>query len=351
MIKRRALISGMILAGFMAALTSPAAAQDFKGKQIKLLIGSATGGGTDTTGRLVARYLGKFLPGNPSVIVQNMPGAAGVTALGFFAHRVEPDGLMFTISSQTTMDPLVYRRPNIGYDPQAFPLLASVNRGGILFFVHPSAKDRLYDKKAEPVAIGNIGATPRTSLMPALWGIEYLGWNGKWVSGYPGTAEVMLAYDRGEISMTATGEMKLLEDRIKKNQVVILNQSGAYEDGKVVPRPEFGDAPVFYNQMKDVKMPEVSTQALDYWLALSGLDKWFGLPPKTPDNIVAVYRAAFDKMFADQEFMTSASSTTEEFNPKGWKDTEALAHKLTNTSPEALEFLKTLMRKQGFTVE
>jgi hypothetical protein len=344
----------LIVIGFMAALIPQATAQgavSFKDKQIKLLIGSATGGGTDNTGRLVARYIGKFLPGDPTVIVQNMPGAAGITALGFFAHRVEPDGLTFTISSQTTMDPLIFRRPNIGYDPKAFPLIGSVNRGGILFFVHPKAKDRLYDKKAEPVVIGNIGPIPRASLMPGLWGIEYLGWNARWVTGYPGTADLMLAYDRGEVGMSATGDLRLLESRIKKNELVVLNQSGTFEDGKVVGRPEFGDAPVFYNQMLEVKMPGVSKQALDYWLALGDLDKWFGLVPGTPDTIVTAYRTAWDKMTADKEFRTAAKSMSDEFDAKGWKDTEALAHTLTNTPPEALEFIKGLIRKQGMKPE
>jgi hypothetical protein len=351
MVSLRTLGNGIIVAGCMAALASQAAAQEsvsFKDKQIKLLIGSATGGGTDATGRLVARYIGKFLPGNPTVYIQNMPGAGGITALAFFANRTEPDGLTFTVSSQTTLDPLIFRRGNINYDPKSIPFIGSANRGSTLFFVHPSAKDRLYDKKAEPVPIGNIGPIPRSAMMPGLWGIEYLGWNAKWVSGYPGTAEVMLAYDRGEVGATATGDLNLLEDRMKKNQIFVLNQSGTFKAGKVVGSPEFGDAPIFYNQMREVQMPEVSKRALDYWIALSDLDKWFGLPPRTPADIVAAYRTAYDKMVVDKEFIAAAKGMGDSFASKNWKDTELLAAKLTDTPPEALEFLKDLMRKQGF---
>jgi hypothetical protein len=346
----RALLGGLIVTGFLSASAPHAPAQDavsFKDKRIKLVVGSSPGGGTDNSGRLVARYMGKFLPGNPSVFVQNMPGAGGTIALGYLTHRAKPDGLTFTISSQVTMDPLIFRRPNIRYKPQDFPLIGSVNRGGNIMFVHPRAKDRLYDKSAKPVIIGNVGALPRAGVMPAIWGIEYLGWNAKWVMGYPGTGELMLAYDRGEVDLAATSTMRLLKEKLAKNELVILNQSGMYTHGKVVGRPEFGDVPVFYNQMRNVKMPDLARKALEYWLAQRELDKWFALVPGTPANIVLLYRGAFDKMFADEEFLTSGVAMSEGFVAIGWKDTEVLVRNLTGTSPETLDFLKNLMAKQG----
>ncbi len=353
MLSLRTVARGVVVTGLIAAFAAQASAQDavsFKGKRVKLIIGSSPGGGTDNSGRLVARYIGKFLPGNPSIIVQNMPGAGGTTALGYMSHRSKPDGLTFTISSQTTMDPLIFRSPNMQYKPEEFPLIGSINRGGIIMFVHPRAKDRLKDKKAQPVVVGNIGPVPRSSLMPALWGIEYLGWNAKWVTGYPGTSDLMLAYDRGEVDLTATGTMRLLKERMAKKQLIILNQSGSYEKGKVVGRPEFGNAPVFYNEMQKVTMPELAKKGLDYWLALSDLDKWFGLVPRTPQNIVNIYRTAFDKMFEDKEFLSSGVAMSEGFVAKGWKDTEILARKLINTDAATLDFLKAMMSNQNMKV-
>jgi ribosomal protein L21 len=349
----RALTAGLIVMGLMGASVVKAPAQEpvsFKNKKIRLVIGSAPGGGTDNVGRLVARYIGKFLPGQPSVYVQNMPGAGGTIALGYMTHRAKPDGLTFTISSQVTMDPLVFRRPNVQYDPRTFPLMGSVNRGGNIMFIHPRAKDRLLDKSAQPVIIGNIGPAPRASVMPAIWGIAYLGWNAKWVTGYPGTSELMLAYDRGEVDLLATATMRLLKERLAKKELIVLNQSGLYKNGKVVGRPEFGDAPVFYNEIKKVKMPRLANEALEYWLAQREIDKWFALVPRTPQEIVTVYRAAFNQMFADEDFLKSGVALSEGFVAQNWQDTEILVQKLTGTSQETLDFLKNLLASQGMKV-
>ncbi len=348
------LAARIFAAGLMALSAAQALAQDsvsFKNKKVKLVIGSRAGGGNDVHGRIVAKYIGRYLPGNPSVIVQNMPGAGGTTALGFLTHQVKPDGLTFTISSQVTMDPLIFRRKNMRYKPEDFPLLGGMNRGGIIMFIHPRAKDRLFDKKAKPVVIGNVGPVPRASLMPALWGIEYLGWNAKWVTGYPGTSNMMLAYDRGEVDLTATGTMRLIKEKLQKNELFILNQSGTLENSKIVGRPEFGNAPVFYNQMQKVKMPEVSKKALDYWFAQSYLDKWFGLVPRSPAPVVATYRAAFDKLFADPDYLKTAKDASQGFKATHWKDLERLARILFETSPETLAFVKDMMRKQGLKVK
>jgi hypothetical protein len=188
-------------------------------------------------------------------------------------------------------------------------------------------------------------------MMPALWGIEYLGWNAKWVVGYPGTNELMLAFDRGEIEMASTGVIDQIADRLKSGSLVVLNQSGSIENGKIVGRQEFGDAPIFPLMMKKKKLEPVAQKALDYWFALSTLDKWLGLAPKTPDNIVAAYREAFTKASADQEFIKQGRAMSDGFEPTVASDVETFARTLADTTPETLEYVKNLMRKQGMRVK
>lgn len=352
--RRHPIIAAMAAVSLAFTLSSAAAAQDavsFKDAKITMIIGSAPGGGTDAAGRLIARFIGKYLPGEPTVILQNMPGASGITSLNHFVHRTEPNGLTMIMGSNSTMDPLVYRTANAQYDPKAFRMIGGIGRGGTIIFTTKDGASRIHDKTASPVIIGNVGPIPRTAMMPALWGIEYLGWNAKWVVGYPGTNELMLAFDRGEIEMASTGVIDQIADRLKSGSLVILNQSGSIENGKIIGRSEFGDAPIFPLQMREKQVSPLAKQALDYWFALSNLDKWLGLVPKTPDNIVAAYREAFTKASADKEFVQQGRAMSDGFEPTVASDVEAFARTLADTTPETLEYVKDLMRKQGMRLK
>src|SRR4029077_18290637 len=87
----------------------------FKGKTITMIVGSEAGGGTDASGRLIAPYLRKHLPGGPHIVVHNMPGASGITSLNYFAQRTAPDGLTVMMGSISTIDPVVSRNASAQY--------------------------------------------------------------------------------------------------------------------------------------------------------------------------------------------------------------------------------------------
>ena len=105
--------------GWLAGNTADAEVT-FHDKTITMLIGSETGGGTDASGRVVAPFLAKYLPGNPAIVVRNMPGADGMTALNFLMTQTKPDGLTVTTGSSTQMDPLMYRKASAHFDPSQF---------------------------------------------------------------------------------------------------------------------------------------------------------------------------------------------------------------------------------------
>lgn len=341
--------------GGLAALSmvcGPAQAQvSFQGKNITMIIGSRPGGGTDASGRAVAQFLGRYLPGSPNVIVQNMPGASGITAVNHFVHRTQPDGLTVIMGSNSIVDPVIYRNAKAQYDPTTIRMVGGIGRGGTVMFIAPGAEKRLYDKSQPPVVIGNIGPLPRAGMQPALWSIEYLGWNAKWVAGYPGSQDVMLALDRGEVELSATSNIFLIEERLKAGTLKILFQTGALEGGKIVGRDEFGDAPIFLNQIKGKITDPVAQKAFDYWLALSSVDKWLGLAPGTPDEILQVYRAAFTKFSVDKEFLELGDKISDGFGPIAADDVEAFVRTLATTPPEALTYLTRLMQKQGLRVQ
>jgi tripartite-type tricarboxylate transporter receptor subunit TctC len=322
----------------------------FKGKAITMIVGSSPGGGTDATARLIAPYLHKYLPGEPNVVVQNMPGASGITALNYFVHRTQPDGLTVVNGSISMVDPINFRRATSQYDPTTFRFAGGIGRGGNIIFINKDAEARLYDKSARPAVIGSILAVPRSSIQPALWCIEYLGWNATWIVGYRGTNEVMLALDRGEIDMTATGNLFQIQDRLNSGQLKILNQTGALENGKIVKRADFGDAPLFPDQMKGKIKDSTAQKAFDYWMALNSGDKWLALEPGTPEPILGAYREAFQKMSADPEFRERGERISDGFAPMSAHDVESIVHTLANTPKEAIDYTKALMRKQGIRI-
>src|SRR3954470_6102970 len=133
----------------MAAAQTPA----LQGKTVTMIVGFAAGGGTDAFGRLVANFLASQLPGAPSMIVRNVPGAEGITAMNYVVQQVVPDGYTIVMGSSTTADPLNYRKPQSHFDPTAFGVVGGVGRGGSAILISKEAEARLHDRRARPVVM------------------------------------------------------------------------------------------------------------------------------------------------------------------------------------------------------
>ena len=343
------LCAGMLVAALTAA---PLAAQDisFKDKRLMMLIGSEPGGGTDTTGRLVAPYFNRYMPGNPNVVVQNMPGAGGIAAQNYFVTQVKADGMTMTTGASSQVDPLLYRKANAGYDPTKYAYVGGVGRGGNFLLVNKDNEHRLYDKSKEPLVMGSNSA-PRTGVQMALWGIEYLGWNARWITAYRGTNDMFLALERGEIDMTATANYFQVEKALATGKFKVIAQSGSLENGKIVPRPELATTPIFSDLMAGKIKDKLGEQGFNYWLSMSAMDKWVALPPGTPEPVVATYRAAFRKISADPAFVSEGKKMSEDFTPMTAEDVQSLVNTVGATTEEAIDYITALMRKQGIRVE
>jgi tripartite-type tricarboxylate transporter receptor subunit TctC len=319
----------------------------FEGKTVTMIIGYAVGGGTDASGRLIAQYLAKYLPGSPNIIVENRPGADGVTAMNFFYQQVKPDGMTLTMASSTQGDPVVYKQPQVKYDPAKLEIIGGIGRGGSTVVIRKDAEPRLYDKSQPPVIMGAVGGVPRSGMQTTAWGIEILGWNAKWVLGYPGTNDLFVALERGEIDMTASSNLFQVAKLLETGKIKVLTQTGILENGKFSPRSEFADVPVFPNQVQDRVKDPVQDEGYKYWFALVLLDKWLALPPGTPKPIVETYRQAFNKMAKDPEFLERGRKLSQDFDAQSGDDVQALITMLGKTSPAAFDYIRAMMKKQG----
>jgi hypothetical protein len=169
----------------------------------------------------------------------------------------------------------------------------------------------------------------------------------KWVVGYRGTNDLAVALERGEIDMTATGTVPLVQKMLATGKFDILAQSGMMQDGSFVKRPEFGDAPIIAKDMTGKIKDPVAKKGFEYRAALNMMDKWLALPPGTPQPIVDVYRKAFAEMAKDPEYLQRGS----DYAPVSYKEIEGLVRTLSATPNESISYITTMLRGQGLAVE
>ena len=341
-----------LLASFMASSLAHAQGSDAPaGKSVNLVITSASGGGTDAYGRLAGRFLEKYLPGSPTVVPRNIPGADGITAMNYVVQQSVPDGSTVVVTSNTMADPLNFRKPQSHFNPVDFVVIGGGGRGGEVLMIKKEAKKRLYDKSQPPAVMGSLGGIPRSGMQMTAWGIEALGWNAKWVVGYRGTNELTLALERGEIDMTSTANLFLIQRLIATGNFEILCQSGTLKNGALTSRPEFGDAPVFTKLLEGKLKDPLAAKAFEYWSTIAVTDKWMALPPKTPKAVTEIYRAAYAKSMADPEFLQAGKNISDDFVPLSAPEVEILIQKLGSLPLEATEYMTVILRKQGLDVQ
>jgi tripartite-type tricarboxylate transporter receptor subunit TctC len=323
----------------------------FKGKTITLIVGSPAGGGTDSSARLIALLLTDRLAGKPTLIVRNIPGAEGMTAMNYFVKQVAPDGLTLVMGSTTQADPMLYRKPQSQFDPTKFSPIGGVGRGGTVLLIRKEAEPRLHDRSAKPVIMGALSGVPRSGMQMTAWGVTYLDWNAKWVLGYRGTQDLMLALVRGEIEMTTTANLFVIQDFLASGKYKLVAQSGSLQNGQVIPRPEFGDAPVFANLIEGHIKDATMQKGFEYWSSLTALDKWLALPPNSPEAYVRAYREAFAMASHSPQFADLGRKISDDIEPMPYADVSLLISRLGRTPPAAVAAISAMLRKQGIEAE
>jgi tripartite-type tricarboxylate transporter receptor subunit TctC len=337
-----------VLVASILATSAVAEPLSFRGKTITMIVGFASGGGTDLAARLIASVLGKYLPGEPSVVVQNVPGAEGLTALNYFVQQVKPDGLTLVMGSGSEAEPTHYRKPQSRFDPTKFAFVGGAGRGGSALVIKRQVESRLYRNDAPPVIMGSTSSSFRSNMHMAAWGRELLGWNLRWVAGYRGTSELFIALERGEIEMTATSNIAPIAKILTDGNFKILVQSGALRDGKIAARAEFGNAPLMPVLVSGRIKDPVAAEGFDYWMTIhTGPDKWLALPPATPELVVHGYREAFRHAIDDPEFHERSRKLTDDFTPVFHEDVAAWMKKMAATPQAALEFVSAMIGRQG----
>ena len=279
------------LIGMLAALPLAAAAQNFQGKTVTLVVGYKAGGGYDATARLLARHLPKYLPGKPTVIVQNMPGANSIIAANHIYNVAKPDGLTIGTFNRNLPIAQLLKVEGVKYDITKFQWVGSAANESTILAIRADLPYKNFEdlKKAkEPVVIGSTGPGANTHDFPLLLK-ELLGVNFKIVSGYSSSADIMLAVERKEVDGRA-GSYTSLRPFIDRGLV------------RPVVRARASEAGIEKLPMDESLAPNARAKAI---MALRSAPEQvarpYVLPPATPADIVKVYREAFAKVVNDKE--------------------------------------------------
>ncbi len=325
--KRERLLNGAVgivlfigLVILVHAASRAEAAESFAGKSIRILIGYPPGGGHDLEARVMARHLSKYLPGNPSIIVQNMPGAGGMIQAGYIYNRAKPDGLTIALfGSSHGIQALLLKSESIKYNLAKMPVVWAVSSSYVDIvrdFLNAKTAKNLF--KVDPSKIVVAGRSKGgSSCVKGQLALRLLGVkNYKPVCAYKGTSVIRGAMERGEVSFFNANAAHLVGsgafvDMHKRGMVFPMWQSGNLQsDGKIVRSPTVkGNVPTLYEVYKEKYEKPPSGLLWDSWkavsLGMSKLTRILVLPPATPPDRVNVLRKAIKQMARDPGFVAN----------------------------------------------
>ncbi len=352
----RKMIFGITTAALLASgFTHEASAQSgnyYQGKTLTILVGLEAGGTSDLFARSFSQYLRKYIPGSPNIIVQNMPGGAGLVATNFLAERAKNDGMTILWGP---WDPLAQAIGGAGGYRVRYEKLEYLGGTGDVRVNYartdsvPGGMKKAADiVKAELITTGETNATAISGLMARL-ALDTLGVKNRLILGYRGGADVFLGLQRSELQFHNTSITTFRSrsaafvksgEGIGINYYVPVDEAGNYERNKAIT-----EMPAFPDLYKEIygKMPSGPT-----WDALNWLTNQVGeltfiafAPPETPAPVVSILREAYEKASLDKDF---TAETVKQFGlPYSFVGPDrgaAILKSLANVSPQVLDTLK-----------
>lgn len=302
------LIAGLALFAPLAASADPIA-DFYKGKQIRLVMGFAPGGADDAYGRLLAHHMPKYIPGEPLILPQNMPGAGSLTAANAIYNTLPRDGTIFGVTHRfVPLMPLLNIK-GTQFDPLKFTYIGSVNREiGLCIAMKSAGFKSMDDMKTREFVAGTTGAGAELTTFYATI-TNMLGAKIRVVKGYKSAVEVNLAMERGEVQGrcgASYGTIKSTKpDFLTEHKVDVLIQLGLHKD------PELPDVPL----LGDLVTNDADRKALELLLGPSEMGRPFMAPPDMPADRTAALRKAFDLVMKDPDLNADARTQRLDINP------------------------------------
>jgi tripartite-type tricarboxylate transporter receptor subunit TctC len=308
----------------LSALAEGGVAEFYQGKTITIMVGSSPGGGYDGDARMVARHIGRHIPGSPSVIVQNMPGARGMAAANNLYNLAKRDGTVMGILEREHLVDGYLMPDGVRYDERNFSWVGSIgSEQGVAFAWHTTPQKTVADvRKAELI----VGGYSNSAILPLVYN-KTMGVKFRLIKGYTGSETVLLAVEKGEVQGIANYSLANIlakhPDWIREHKINILFQTGETRSD-ILPEVPLAS---------DFALDAEKRAILHLWLAPNAVARPLALPPAVPPERLAAIRAAFLALFEDPLFLADAKTIGISVDPKSGEYIEHLVRELRALPP------------------
>ena len=316
------------VAALMAqCIAGPARAEDdfYKGKTINLIIATTSGGGYDTYSRLIARHLGRHLPGHPTVVPQNMPGAAGIRAANYLYSSAPRDGTTIGMLDQATHLDQILGTPGLNADAARFNWIGRIlSNSAVLYAWHLAKVKTIEDALTHELVVAAPGASSRLN-----WTVlnNVVGTKLKIISGYQGSSDSRLAMMRGEIDALSQPWPVLKvegEQLLRDKQINLLLQTGADKNAEIAQVP----------RMIDLAKNDDDRVLLTLFSSPSTIGRSVAAPPGLPPDRVAALRKAFTATLHDPALIEEVGRLKLVLDPLDGEALQAAIASIGSVSPE-----------------
>lgn len=351
-------LSVVCLLVFVFAIQTTAFGVDFSGKTVNLTVPFKEGGGTDVYARMYAPYLKKYLPGNPTVLVRNLPGGASIKAANRF-QRARPDGLtLMAISSSTYLNFMLSKdKPKIKFDLLSWNPVVT-NSTGLMFFVSSTTgakgKDQIKDfKHIQSVQLSRGVSSPTSATMSTSLAFNLLGKSIKNVFGV-GTSAMRQAFLRDEFNVSGGSMLRFNANwmpYVEQGKVIPIATYGVGRPDGVVERDfNYPEMMTFNEIVEKIAGGKPSGPAFDvytnFFYTITSAGKGLVLPKGTPQDIIDVWVKAAKACYTDPEFMKKANVAYGKYPVYFGKDARKIMEISSDMKPENLAWYRKWVKEQ-----
>jgi tripartite-type tricarboxylate transporter receptor subunit TctC len=342
--KKHISLTAMLVFAWLSAAPGHAQEPFYKDKTITIIAGSGAGNVYDLYARWFAKYLPKYIPGNPNMIVQNMAGAASMIAANYLYNISKPDGLTIgAIFPALYFDQLI-KRSEVKYDWSKYIWLGSPVKSEHVLYMRADTRFKTLDDvvKASPAPkCGATGTTSTAFYIPKLLD-ETIGTNFEIILGYQTGTDIDLAVERNEVvcrafTITAFFAREPFFTWRKKGFVRTLLQTGKKRDARLK------DTPTIFEYLEKYKTNESGMRLAKLILAGGDFGRPYVMPPNTPPDKAKIIRDAFAKVLQDEEAIAQAKAQNLEIDPSTAEELDALAKEVIDQPPETVARMKKLL--------
>ena len=325
----------------LPVVAQDAAVQFYRGKTVTIIVGSTAGGGYDTYARLLGRTLGKHLPGNPAVIVSNMPGAASDAAAAYVARVAPKDGTFIAAPyASEPLDPILEDTTGLNFDPTRVSYLGSAVSDDYLCLVRPDAPATTFDDMFKTqVIMGGTAENGVTGYLPIMLN-NVLGTKFKVVFGYPGSREITMAIQKGEIhGMCGLGWTSLMsdyKDLVNNGEIKLVVQ----ENGKGLPEVSKMGVPLSVSYAHT----EQQRRILEIIYSQEIFSRPYFVAPEVPADRLQILRRAFMETLRDPDLLKDAANMHLDVGATSGEDVQSLLDKIYASPPALLQSVKEAIK-------